>query len=613
MVLQREVRIPIWGWAAPGEKIEVLFNGQKYTTLTGSDGKWSLPLHPMKAGGPYTMEIEGENHIQITDILIGDVWVCSGQSNMEFWMDRVKAKYAQAIASSANNAIRQFLVKQTYDFQSPADDVESDGWKEANPENVLQFTAVGYFFARSLYEQYHVPIGLILSSKGGTPAESWLSEEALKAFPHYYQEAVRLKDSSLVNSIITHDQQVLKVWNDRIKAEDRGLAHGTIPWSAQNHDDSSWDTMDMPNYWEKADMEDTDGVIWFRKEIELSSDMVTRDALLYLGHMADDDSTYFNGVKVGSTNSRYFLREYQIPHPLLHVGKNTIAVRVVNKSGPGGFIKDKPYQFVANGKSIFLEGIWKFKAGAIVPPQPKTTAFPYKPLGLYNAMIAPLTAYGIKGVIWYQGEANTNRAAEYRTLFPALIADWRRQWHQGNFPFLYVQLASYLPAVKEPAESQWAELREAQAMTLSVPKTGMAVAIDIGEWNDVHPANKEDVGKRLSLVAQKVAYKEKKSIYSGPLYQKKKIKGNQVVLSFTNIGSGLVARNGDTLGYFSVADKDGKFVWAHARIEGDKVIVWNDQISHPVHVRYAWADNPDGANLFNAEGLPASPFRTDRP
>jgi sialate O-acetylesterase len=610
MVLQRDMDIRVWGWAPAGEVIKLKFNSRNYTTTSGPDNKWKVKLQPMHAGGPYIMDIDGGNHISIKDILIGDVWVCSGQSNMEFWMGRVKDKYAVDIANSSNNNIRQFLVEQKFNFVAPLEDIRSDGWKVANPENVLQFTAVGYFFARSLYEKYKVPVGLINSSRGGTPAESWLSADGLKEFPDYYEALPALKDSIKVNRTMENDKLASREWFKQLQATDEGLKQPA--WFSNNYNDADWQDMQVPGYWEDGPFKGVDGAVWFRKQIDVPAAMIKKEVVLHMGNIIDDDSTYVNGVKVGSTISRYFLRAYKLPAGLLKPGKNNIAIRVINRGGPGGFIKDKPYQLIAGDQSLSLAGNWKCKVGVALKALPNATNFAYKPLGLYNAMIAPLLNYGIKGVIWYQGEANTSRAAEYQKLFPALIQNWRKNWHQGDFPFLFVQLASYLPAVHEPAESHWAELREAQLMTLKLPNTGMAVAIDIGEWNDVHPADKLDVGERLSLAAQKVAYHQNNVVYSGPVYRSMQIHGKKIEIRFDHIGGGLTTAKGQTLTGFSIAGADGTFVWAKAEIKNNKVIVWSDLVNNPMAVRYAWADNPMGANLQNKEGLPASPFRYRR-
>jgi sialate O-acetylesterase len=352
-------------------------------------------------------------------------------------------------------------------------------------------------------------------------------------------------------------------------------------------------------------------VVWFRKEINVPGGMTGKFARLLLGAVVDRDSVYVNGVFAGTTGYRYPPRKYDIGPGLLREGKNIIVIRVINSSGKGGFVKDKPYQLVAGEDTIDLKGNWQYKLGAVMDPLPPSTFFEYKPTGLFNGMISPIVNYTIKGVIWYQGEADAFRAKEYEKLFPALIMDWRKKWSQGNWPFLYVQLANFTEVRKQPGESDWAELREAQLKTLAVPNTGMAVAIDIGEWNDIHPLNKEDVGKRLALAAEKFAYGDSKIVYSGPIYKSIKIEKNKIIITFSHIGSGLIIKNGDELKYFAVAGANKKFEWAKAIIKDNKVIVWSDDIANPVAVRYAWADNPEGANLYNKEGLPASPFRTD--
>jgi sialate O-acetylesterase len=568
-------------------------------------------LSELKAGGPYNMDIKASNHISIKNIMIGDVWVCSGQSNMELPMNRVKYRYPEAIARSDNPNIRQFIVPHIYDFQKPHEDMKSGRWVSANPKSVLEFTAVGYFFAKELYEKYHVPIGLIKASLGGSPAQAWLSEDALKAFPEYLETEEKFKDSSYLNQIMEKDKAVNDAWYSRIQQLDKGLEKGQKPWFDENYDASDWATMDVPGYWADYELGFVNGVVWFRKEIDVPASMTGQAAKLLLGRIVDGDFTYVNGKLVGSVSYQYPPRIYDIPSGLLMEGKNIIVIRVINNTGRGGFVLDKPYQLSSAGQTIDLKGKWQYKLGATMEPLPAKTFIEWQPSGLYNGMIAPLLNYRIKGVIWYQGESNTAKPLEYRRLLPAVIADWRGKWNQGDFPFLYVQLANFMEAKNEPSESDWAEVREAQLKTLAVPNTAMAVITDIGEWNDVHPLNKEDVGKRLALAAQKVAYGDEKVVYSGPIYQSMKVEGNKLILTFTNIGSGLIAKGDGELKYFSIAGADKKFVWAKAKIEGDKVVVWNDDLTNPVAVRYAWADNPEGANLYNKEGLPASSFRTD--
>ena len=615
MVLQRGVPIKVWGWAAPGENITVQFDGEKVSTVTGDDRVWSVLLKPRKAGGPYIMEVNGINHIRVKDILVGDVWVCSGQSNMEIPMERVKEKYAALIAQAGNPSIRQFAVAIRTNFNSPMEDLSSGRWESVDTASILRFTAVGYFFARTLFEKYHVPIGLLKVSSGGSPAEAWLSDNASYAFPAYRDIAAKYKDSAYRDSIAQRDKAISDGWYRNIREKDEGM-QGPRPWYDPAYDASGWKTMALPGYWTHQGLPSVNGVVWFRREIEVPPAMVGKPAKLLLGCIVDRDSVYVNGQFAGTIGYRYPPRRYDLPAGLLKSGKNTIVIRVINSAGDGGFVPDKPYRLFADRDTIDLTGNWQYRLGTTSIPLAAPIFIQYQPLGLFNGMIAPLLPYAIKGVIWYQGEANTDKANEYRTLFSTLITDWRAHWRQGNFPFLYVQLANYMEAKDQPSESQWAELREAQRLTLSVPVTAMAVTTDIGEWNDIHPLDKEDVGRRLALAAEKLVYGDRWVVPSGPLYESMHISGNEIHVHFSNIGEGLVARGGGDLKYFAIAGSDKKFVWARARISGDKVIVWSDQIPHPVAVRYAWADNPDGANLYNKSDnkawLPASPFSTEK-
>ena len=569
-------------------------------------------LNPTKSGGPFDMTIKASNTITIKDILIGDVWFCSGQSNMEFEMSKASEKYAKEIETSENKHIRQFLVKRRIGF-NPNDDVETeDGWQSANSKSVLKFTAVGYFFAKNLYEKYKIPIGLINCSYGGTPAEAWINEEVLKEFPEYYAKAMEYKNTKLVDSIMQKDKQFTKNWYNQINHGDIGLSE---KWYSEKYNSAEWKTAAMPDFWQNFGLDNAEGaVVWFLKDIDIPASLAGKKAILRLGNIILKDSTYFNGIQVGSGTNKYTPRKYPIDGKLIKEGKNKIVVRVLNEYGDGGFIKDKPYQLEIDGTVIDLKGDWQYKLSVTTKPllRDEVTRFQVQPTAMYYGMLSPIIGYGIKGVIWYQGESNTSRANEYRTLFPSLINSWRKEWNQGDFPFLFVQLANINKPKNEPGESKLAELQEAQLLTLSLPNTGMAVTNDIGEWNDVHPLNKADVGMRLALAAQKLAYNDKKVVYSGPTYVSHKIEGNKITITFSNIGTGLMAKGGGDLKYFSIADSSKKFMWANARIEGNKIIVWNDVITSPIAVRYAWADNPLGANLYNKEGLPASCFRTDK-
>lgn len=604
MVLQRDIPVKIWGWAAPNEKIELSFNRKKFETTASQDGNWVITLPYQKAGGPYEMTLSASNTIVVKDVLFGDVWLCSGQSNMELPMERVKDKYKDIIANANNSEIRQFLVPDQYDFAKENTDLSSGEWKAVNPANILNFSAVAYFFANEIYTKYKVPIGLINSALGGSPAESWLSADAVKKFSEYDAEYQKFKDGTLGAQIEANDKKVSADWYSDVNRQDEGLKK---QWSKGDLDDVDWPEMNIPGYWADHTLGKINGAVWFRKEVDLSNVKAT-SAKLILGRIVDADSVYVNGNFVGTTSYMYPPRKYAFDPKFLKEGKNEIAIRVINNSGKGGFVEDKPYQLVLDKDSIDLKGAWKFKLGAAMKPLPSPTFIRWKPVGLYNSMIAPLTNYAIKGALWYQGESSTKKPQEYGTLMETLISSWRSAWKQGDFPFLLVQLTNFMEPKTEPAESNWAALRQQQKNTLAIPNTGMAVTIDLGEWNDIHPLNKYDVGKRLALQAEKVAYGEKNIVASGPLFKSAEKKGGQLILSFTDTGSGLMIKNSDRLKGFEIAGSDGKFVWANAKIEGNKVKIWNENVDKPVKVRYAWADNPVEANLYNKENLPASPF-----
>jgi len=614
MIVQRGVNLKIWGWAASGEKVTVKFNGKSYKTKTGEDGRWSLLVPPMKAGGPYTMDINGTNKIRLKDILIGDVWFCSGQSNMVHQMNIHDVTYANDIATANYPEIRHFGIATTTSLIGPKDDLPSASWKPATPENIRPFSAVAYFFARKLYERYHVPIGLINASVGGTPIEAWTSEEGLKDFPTLINTIQKNKDTAYINGLA---RKAFAANANRQPAppRDKGLT-GPTPWYDIDYVPKGWKTIVVPGYWEDQGIKDLNGVVWYRKEIVVPASMAGQPAKVFLGRIIDADILYINGKQVGNTTYLHPQRRYKVPGDLLKTGKNILVVKVTNNNGKGGFVPDKPYYLFAGKDTIDLQGYWQYKVGEVFIPgngsdaNGANIAAQNQPTALYNAMVAPVINYAIKGILWYQGESNASRPAEYAKLQPAQIVDWRNKWQQGEIPFLYVQLPNFMDANYIPSESQWAELREAQLKALSVSNTGMAVGIDLGEWNDIHPDNKKDVGERLALIAEKLAYGEN-IVYSGPVFQSATINGNKITISFTHTGSGLVANDGEELREFAIAGADKKFVWAKAVIEGDKIIVSGDEIANPMYVRYAWADNPD-VNLYNKEGLPASPFRTDK-
>jgi len=607
MVLQREAPLTIWGWAKPGEKITVRFRNKAYKTGTDSRGKWQLRLPPLPAGGPFTMEIIGDSRLTIRDILLGDVWFCSGQSNMVHQLNIHDVTYAKEIQEANFPRIRQFLVPTGTNLQSPQNDFPQGQWKAAVGEDVRPFSAVAYFFAKKLYQQYNVPIGIINASVGGTPIEAWTSEEGLRAFPAQKTRIEKNRDTTYSNGLTRSTAA------NSPAPVDLGLAEGP-KWYDVAYTPKGWRPITIPGYWEDQGIKDLNGVVWYRREVQIPAAMTGRAAKVFLGRIVDADELYINGRLVGKTTYQYPQRRYGVPADVLKPGRNVFVVRVTNTAGKGGFVPDKPYCIFAGADTVALSGNWQYKVGTAFRPATGGGAVGVnaqnQPTALFNAMVAPAIEYTVKGFCWYQGESNAGQPREYEKLLPALIGDWRQRWKQATLPFLYVQLPVFMDYNYLPSESNWAILREAQLKTLSVPNTAMAVAIDLGEWNDIHPDNKRDVGERLALAARKAAYKES-LVSSGPLYQSATVEGNKIVVSFTNVGSGLVTNDGEELGEFALAGSDRKFVWAKARIENGKVVVWSEEVTAPQYVRYAWADNPVNPNLYNKEGLPASPFRTD--
>ncbi|WP_443936784.1 sialate O-acetylesterase [Pedobacter sp. MW01-1-1] len=602
MILQRDEKIKIWGWAEPGERITLNFNKKNYQTVTADNGKWQLQLNPVKAGGPYNMIFKGTNTLVLKNILFGDVWLMSGQSNMVHQMDIHDVLYAKDIEEANYPEIRQFLIYTATNLNSPQEDLKGH-WQAAVGNQVRPFSAVAFFFARKLYEQTKVPIGLINASVGGTPIEAWTSENGLKEF-----------DSTL--QIIANNKNLVKKKPDVAPtvSVDNGLA--TSPkWFDTNYQPKGWRRINIPGYWEDQGLKDLNGVVWYRREIVIPKSMVGKSSQVFLGRIVDADELYINGTLVGSTSYQYPQRRYTVPSNLLQEGKNLFVIRVTNNLGKGGFVPDKPYAIFAGKDTIDLKGDWQYKVGQVNRPMSGSFTgsinLQNQPTALFNAMVAPITSYTVKGICWYQGESDTWQAERYDALLPALIRDWRMQFNKPNLPFLYVQLPGYMDYNYLPTESQWARMREAQLKALSVPNTAMAVAIDLGEWNDVHPDQKQPVGERLALIALAKVY-GKNIEYSGPILKSSEVSRNKIVLSFDHVGAGLISNDGEALSEFAIAAADKKFVWAKATIEGSKVLVWSDEIKEPMYVRYAWADNPVEPNLYNKAGLPASPFRTDK-
>jgi sialate O-acetylesterase len=621
MVLQQGVKVRIWGNAKPGERVVVTLKNKSANTVADAQGHWQVWLDPLKAGGPIELTVKGDNVLTVKNVLIGEVWLCSGQSNME-WPLINTIGGAETVAQANYPEIRLFTVTKNTS-QTPLADVEGR-WVVTTPDDAAHFSAVGYFFGREVYQQLKVPVGLIHSSWGGTPAEAWTRHDALLS-PEL--KPILDKYESSLNALPQAKEayaRALANWEEKNLYIDSGNKGEALGYADPKTSTADWSKMDLPQQFETAGLL-IDGAVWFRKDVELPASLAGKDLVLNLPPIDDYDTTYFNGTKIGSIgretpNSYMVPRKYTVPGALVRAGRNVIAVRVFDSAGEGGFSRGGAMSLGPAGgteaETISLRGAWDYKIEqALEPKHPDWGSRPEavgvsnqnNPSVLYNAMIAPLVPFAIRGVIWYQGESNAGRAYQYRTLFPTMIRDWRSAWG-SEFPFYFVQLANWHATKAEPDESDWAELREAQLMTLREPQTGMAVTIDIGDENDIHPRNKLDVGRRLAAWARAETYNQK-VIPSGPLFDRYTIKDNEVRIRF-KYADGLKTKDGGPVKGFAIAGDDHHFVWADARIEGDTVIVSSPKISKPVAVRYAWADNPI-ANLYNKAGLPASPFRTD--
>ncbi|MCH5377562.1 MAG: beta galactosidase jelly roll domain-containing protein, partial [Planctomycetes bacterium] len=506
VVLQRDTKVTVGGWADVGESVDVSLDGEPVGNHPGGDGRWFLDLPAQPAGGPHVLEFAGENRVSVHDVYFGDVWLASGQSNMQLPMERVREKFDADIAAADLPLIRFFTGPREYDFNAPRTDLDGGQWLAATPESIMELSAAGFFFARDLYEAYGVPIGLVNVNYGGSAAESWMSEAALEAYPHYLDVAKRYRDGEYLQSLLDADAATTERWQAALDAADAGL-NDTSPWHSPGHDDADWLTMNVPGNWADTPVGPVHGAVWFRREFELPAALAGQPGKLMLGRIVDADTTWVNGHPVGNVTYQYPPRRYEVDAGILQAGRNVIAIRVVSNGGTGGFVEDKPYWLRVGDTVIDLTGPWRLRLGAEAPVLSAPRFVWYKqPLSFYNAMLAPLLPMTIKGVIWYQGESNTDRPQEYRNLFRAMIRNWRADFGQGDFPFLFVQLANFMESFTQPTESEWAETREAQRLALAEPNTAMAVIIDAGEWNDLHPLDKKTVGERLALAARFVAY-----------------------------------------------------------------------------------------------------------
>ena len=606
MVLQRGQAVPIWGWADPGTPVAVKLADFEANATTDADGKWRADLPSLKPGGPFDLTVTAGSEVQVLhNVLVGDVWVASGQSNMR-WTVGEAANGRAEVAAAGNPQIRLFDLPSRY-RATPDGKTRAVHWEACSPETISDFSAVGYFFGRDIQKSQGVPVGIISASVGGTAAELWTSREALAKLPGYAENLLPIER---VEKMLKEDS----AWKGALNTHDKGLVKGQEWWLPAT-DDSAWEQQPVPGAWEEHGLVGLDGVVWYRTTFMIPPADGGKVAKLELGSIGNAEQVWVNGKPLDA------IKPYEVPAGALVSGKNVIVVRINNnRPGPGGFLGKPEELFLSLAGSPAHISLadpnvhWRRAVGIdlkALPPKPKRAKGGYYLYSThFNGMIAPVIPYAVRGVIWYQGEANVNRAHAYRELFPALIADWRAHWAKPELPFLYVQIANYRPSDPLPVDDARAELREAQALSLSVPHTAMATAIDIGEADTIHPLNKQEVGRRLALAAKATVYGEKIE-YSGPIYTpgSAKPEDHGIRVSFTH-AKDLTTRDKAPIQGFAIAGADRKFVWADATIKGDSVVVSSKDVPEPVAVRYAWGTNPK-ANLVNKEGLPAIPFRTD--
>lgn len=620
MVLQQQSRVVFSGQSSrPGGMIELRAGWSKrsYKAEISPSGAWSIEVETTGAGGPYDIVLSDGEECFLHNVLVGEVWFCSGQSNMEMpvagWGKVMN--YEEEIKKADFPSIRLFQVKKETSLL-PKDNLTSTmgEWKVCSPATIPDFSSVGYFFARNLWNELKVPVGVIDCTWGGTPIEGWASYDAMKEALGYAGEvenAQKLRfDANLLREKYDKDRQK---WQKELNDGDQGMMAGKNGWAAAGYADDAWQVMSLPGHWENKGMNHFDGIVWFRKVIDIPEEWEGKPLTLRLGMIDDEDITYFNGVEIARGYGYNSQRRYAVPADLVKPGKAVITVRVSDFGGEGGIAGAPDDLWIAGDgtNKISLADAWKYKTGISLKDIPHAPLSPVDnasyPAAIYNAMVHPLVRFPVKGVIWYQGEANVGRAAEYADLFKALILDWRDKWKNHEMPFYFVQLASYLEHKEVQPDSEWAALREAQNKALHLDNTGMAVTIDIGDANDIHPKNKQEVGRRLSLLALQKTYGRKKSA-DVMSYKDYIIENNKIRLIFDGGNKGF--QPADLLTGFTVAGINHVFYPAKAKIRGDEIIVWSSEVKQPVAVRYGWADNPH-CNLYDGTGLPVAPFRTD--
>ncbi len=610
MVIQRGINAPVWGKSEPGKTVTIDFAGVQTIAKGNENGFWIARLPVLNAGGPFAMKIySGRDTIKFTNILVGDVWLASGQSNMQMALSWGVNNMQEEIKDANYPEIRFLSIADDLN-NHPQTDIPGGTWMECNPISVKDFSAVAYFFAREIHREINVPIGIINSTWGGTDIQAWMSQKALENIPFYkdtlpkiiaengdfsngfeqFVKTNKLRDSIIENSNIGINQKIF----------------------ALKYADQNWKTMTIPCRWSDYGIKNYYGYVWFRKHIKLNGTVIPKDLIMNLGDVSNENVAWFNGSEINKLGNGANVA-YKIPAKLVKTGDNIISIRILGRWAIGGF--NSPANLIyleSSDKSLHLSlaNEWKYNE-KIEPITPQWIEYYNYPTFIYNAKIAPVIPFGLKGILWYQGENNTKNPQGYDQLFSLLVNNWRTSWEQGDLPFIFAQLSNFNLRTEEPQESKLALIREAQTRGLNIPNTEMVVNIDLGlEDGDVHFRNKQDCGKRFADAALGLVY-DKKIPYKNPVFKSIQVEGNRIRIIFENVKSGLITNDQTAPKSFAICGADYQYVWANSKIEGNEVVVWNDHITKPVAVRYAWSDNPN-CNLYNAKGLPVSPFRTDQ-
>lgn len=617
MILQQRKKCKIWGFDVPGRNVMVSFLGEEYVTAADEKGNWEVELKEQDWGGPYVMLISDDagNEKIIENILIGEVWFCSGQSNMELPMERVKDKYPEEIRACANPAIRTFKITEHADFHGPLQDVLTGEWKMADADTILQFSATAYFFATALYERIGVPIGLINASLGGSRIESWMSRKMLEGYEDFLALADQYGEEGFIEERQKQNAAQSEAWHRNLDEKDKGFLEG---WQNEEVDLQEWKEVSLPFFFRETELADCIGCIWFRRMFTVPKEMAGKPARLFLGTIVDSDIVYINGVQTGRTEYQYPPRKYDVPEGLLREGENTMVIRVKCERGKGRFTPDKKYALFTETEEVDLTGIWQYRIGALCEAIPETDFVNWKPTGLYHGMTAPCHKYTIAGIIWYQGESNTHVPDIYLDLQERMIKGYRAAWQEEKLPFYYVQLPNFAIDLYDSDADEtgcgWPSVRELQRQTLKIPDTGMVVSMDLGEDNDLHPLNKKDLGFRLALLAAAGVYGQDVE-YTGPVPETIdwKEEENLIVITCSHTGEGMYAqsqRKEKRITDFEVAGEDGRFYPALAQIHKDRILVSCKEVVKPEQIRFCFKNTADGALIYNGAGLPMSPFST---